>query len=170
MKTKIITSLKKELLVIELPTAETKISIGLHCIGIKPLPIGKYASDINGYYHIYTEMFHGFKLLGSPDEIKEEDAEELVRSGSYTTTFWNYKTNDTHKSNQLKTAIESFRSALESEIYWENPYGKEPIENLQSSTFGGEKIIIHRNPMNILWHEAESRTFDKKRVKIFVKN
>ena len=70
MKTITIKTLKKELLVIELPTAETKISIGLHCIGIKPPPIGKDASDINGYYHIYTEMFHGFKLLGSPDEIK----------------------------------------------------------------------------------------------------
>ena len=78
MKTKIITSLKKELLVIELPTAETKISIGLHCIGIKPPPIGKDASDINGYYHIYTEMFHGFKLLGSPDEIKEDNVRDLV--------------------------------------------------------------------------------------------
>ena len=112
----------------------------------------------------------GYTLLGKPSEIKEEDAEELVKTGSYTTTFWNYKTNDTHKSNQLRTATESLLSALEKEILWENPYGKEPIENLQSSTFGGEKIIIHRNPMNILWHEAESRTFDKKRVKMFVKN
>ena len=170
MKTKIITSLKKELLVIELPTAETKISIGLHCIGIKPLPIGKYASDINGYYHIYTEMFHGFKLLGSPDEIKEDDAINLVGEGFNIST--NKKVFNDYKDdcNCFKTAIESFNSALESEILWENPYGKEPIENLQSSTFGGEKIIIHRNPMNILWHEAESRTFDKKRVKMFVKN
>ena len=137
----------------------------------------------NGYYEEYRDGIEvrdfltdevltlaNYTLLGSPDEIKEEDAEELVKTGSYTTTFWNYKTNDTHKSNQLRTATESLLSALESEIYWENPYGKEPIENLQSSTFGGEKIIIHRNPMNILWHEAESRTFDKKRVKMFVKN
>ena len=170
MKTKIITSLKKELLVIELPTAETKISIGLHCIGIKPPPIGKDASDINGYYHIYTEMFHGFKLLGSPDEIKEEDAEELVEQSIHTGLFAHYVKDIPVNTYCYKTALDSFNSALESEIYWENPYGKEPIENLQSSTFGGEKIIIHRNPMNILWHEAESRTFDKKRVKMFVKN
>ena len=172
MKTITIKTLKKELLVIELPTAETKISIGLHCIGIKPPPIGKDASDINGYYHIYTEMFHGFKLLGSPDEIKEEDAEELVEivgEDDLLGVFYKNYTNP-HYMMQPTSALESFNSALESEIYWENPYGKEPIENLQSSTFGGEKTIIHRNPMNILWNEAESRTFDKKRVKMFVKN
>jgi hypothetical protein len=169
MKTITIKTLKKELLVIELPTAETKISIGLHCIGIKPLPIGKYASDINGYYHIYTEMFHGFKLLGSPDEIKEEDVKDLVEKIT-TIQYKNYGYVPHYFQYLLSTALESFNSALEKEILWENPYGKEPIENLQSSTFGGEKTIIHRNPMNILWNEAESRTFDKKRVKIFVKN
>ena len=170
MKTITIKTLKKELLVIELPTAETKISIGLHCIGIKPPPIGKDASDINGYYHIYTEMFHGFKLLGSPYEIKEEDARELVESWESvskdgTRVYQNYKDGIPKK----RTALESFNSALEKEILWENPYGKEPIENLQSSTFGGEKTIIHRNPMNILWHEAESRTFDRNRTIIFYK-
>jgi hypothetical protein len=170
MKTITIKTLKKELLVIELPTAETKISIGLHCIGIKPLPIGKYASDINGYYHIYTEMFHGFKLLGSPDEIKEDDAINLVGEGFNISANKKVFNDYNDDCNCFKTAIESFRSALESEIYWENPYGKEPIENLQSSTFGGEKTIIHRNPMNILWNEAESRTFDRNRTLIFVKN
>lgn len=171
MKTITIKTLKKELLVIELPTAETKISIGLHCIGIKPPPIGKDASDINGYYHIYTEMFHGFKLLGSPDEIKEEDVKDLVEQiGEGQTVkmdgFKNYK----NKYLWCLTATESLLSALESEIYWENPYGKEPIENLQSSTFGGEKTIIHRNQMNILWNEAESRTFDRNRSIILKKN
>ena len=168
MKTITIKTLKKELLVIELPTAETKISIGLHCIGIKPPPIGKDASDINGYYHIYTEMFHGFKLLGSPDEIKEEDAEELVEiSERYGCE--NYNKKDEFSNSYFISAKDSFNSALESEILWENPYGKEHIENLQSSTFGGEKTIIHRNPMNILWHEAESRTFDRNRTIIFYK-
>ena len=172
MKTITIKTLKKELLVIELPTAETKISIGLHCIGIKPPPIGKDASDINGYYHIYTEMFHGFKLLGSPDEIKEENARGLVEETEMGVKLNSKKYKYRAYDSQLgyATATESLLSAIESEIYWENPYGKEQIENLQSSTFGGEKTIIHRNPMNILWHEAESRTFDRKRVKMFVKN
>ena len=169
MKTITIKTLKKELLVIELPTAETKISIGLHCIGIKPPPIGKYASDINGYYHIYTEMFHGFKLLGKPYEIKEEDVLDLVDEGFNISTNKKVFNDYNDDCNCFKTALKSFNSALESEIYWENPYGKEPIENLQSSTFGGEKTIIHRNPMNILWHEAESRTFDRNCSIILVK-
>ena len=168
MKTITIKTLKKELLVIELPTAETKISIGLHCIGIKPPPIGKDASDINGYYHIYTEMFHGFKLLGSPDEIKDEDVKDLVEKIT-TRQYKNYGYVSHYFGYLLSTAIESFNSALEKEILWENPYGKEPIENLQSSTFGGEKTIIHRNQMNILWNEAESRTFDRNRTIIFYK-
>ena len=74
------------------------------------------------------------------------------------------------KTITIKTLKKELITKLKKEILWENPYGKEPIENLQSSTFGGEKTIIHRNQMNILWHEAESRTFDKKRVKMFVKN
>lgn len=171
MKTITIKTLKKELLVIELPTAETKISIGLHCIGIKPPPIGTDASDINGYYHIYTEMFHGFKLLGSPDEIKDEDVKglvEIVGEDDLLGTFYkDYK--NPHYMMQPNSALESFNSALEKEILWENPYGKEPFENLQSSTFGGEKTIIHRNPMNILWRESESRTFYRNRTIIFYK-
>ena len=143
--------LKKDLLIVELPE--------------------------NGYYEEYRDGIEvrdfltdevltlaNYTLLGSPDEIKEEDAKELVEK-----TFTFYKDyNGTNR--QFNFALGSFNSALEKEILWENLYGKEPIENLQSSTFGGEKTIIHRNQMNILWHEAESRTFDKKRVKMFVKN
>ena len=146
--------LKKELLIIELPE--------------------------NGYYEEYRDGIEvrdfltdevltlaNYTLLGKPDEIKEEDAEELVEifDLSY---YVNY--NHPTRGAYTLTALESFHSALESEIYWENPYGKEPIENLQSSTFGGEKTIIHRNPMNILWDEAESRTFDRNRSIIFKKN
>jgi hypothetical protein len=114
----------------------------------------------------------GYTLLGKPDEIKEDEAKELVEETEMGVKLNSKKYKYRAYDSQLgyATATESLLSALESEIYWENPYGKEPIKNLQSSTFGGEKTIIHRNPMNILWHEAESRTFDKKRVKIFVKN
>ena len=152
--------LKKDLLIVELPE--------------------------NGYYEVFK---HGifvkdhlnadrgfiegsYAILGSPDEIKEEDARGLVEETEMGVKLNSKKYKYRAYDSQLgyATATESLLSALEKEILWENPYGKEPIENLQSSTFGGEKIIIHRNPMNILWHEAESRTFDKKRVKIFVKN
>jgi hypothetical protein len=160
MKTKIITSLKKELLVIELPRV---CDYELTKEGIFVKEHGSHLSDfIEGSY----------TLLGSPDEIKEEDARGLVEETEMGVKLNSKKYKYRAYDSQLgyATATESLLSALESVIYWENPYGKEPIENLQSSTFGGEKTIIHRNQMNILWHEAESRTFDKKRVKMFVKN
>ena len=149
--------LKKDLLIVELPE--------------------------NGYYEEYRDGIEvrdfltdevltlaNYILLGSPDEIKDDDAINLVGEGFNISA--NKKVFNDYKDdcNCFKTALESFNSALEKEILWENPYGKEPIENLQSSTFGGEKTIIHRNPMNILWHEAQEKTFDKKREKIFVKN
>ena len=151
--------LKKELLIIELPE--------------------------NGYYEEYRDGIEvrdfltdevltlaNYTLLGSPDEIKEDEAKELVEETEMGVKLNSKKYKYRAYDSQLgyATATESLLSALEKEILWENPYGKEPIESLQSSTFGGEKTIIHRNPMNILWNEAESRTFDKKRVKMFVKN
>ena len=157
MKTTIISTLKNELLLVELPE--------------------------NGYYEEYRDGIEvrdfltdevltlaNYTLLGSPDEIKEEDVKDLVGEGFNISANKKVFNDYNDDCNCFKTALESFNSALEKEILWENPYGKEPIENLQSSTFGGEKTIIHRNPMNILWHEAESRTFDKKIVKMFVKN
>ena len=165
MKTITIKTLKKELLVIELPTAETKISIGLHCIGIKPPPIGKDASDINGYYHIYTEMFHGFKLLGSPDEIKEEDVKDLVEKIT-TRQYKNYGYVPHYFQYLLSTAIESFNSALEKEILWENPHGK---EEPNKSYFLDDKGSFLRQEKK-QWHKAQEKTFDKKRTLIFFKN
>jgi len=148
--------LKKDLLIVELPE--------------------------NGYYEEYRDGIEvrefltnevltlvDYTLLGSPDEIKEEDVKDLVEKIT-TRQYKNYGYVPHYFGYLLSTALESFHSALEKEILWENPYGKEPIENLQSSTFGGEKTIIHRNQMNILWHEAESRTFDRNRSIILVKN
>ena len=159
MKTKIITSLKKELLIIELPE-ETYFEVFKHGILFKD------------HLEAEREFIEGsYALLGSHDEIKEENVKglvEIVGEDDLLGTFYkDYK--NPHYMMQPNSAIESFNSALEKEILWENPYGKEPIENLQSSTFGGEKTIIHRNPMNILWNEAESRTFYKNRSIIFVK-
>ena len=158
LKKELITKLKKEILVIETPE-ETYFEVFKHGILFKD------------HLESEREFIEGsYTLLGSPDEIKEEDVRDLVGEGfniSANKKIFNDYNDD---CNCFKTALESFRSALESEIYWENPYGKEPIENLQSSTFGGEKTIIHRNQMNILWNEAESRTFDRNRTLIFIKN
>ena len=147
--------LKKDLLIVELPE--------------------------NGYYEEYRDGIEvrdfltdevltlaNYTLLGSPEEIKEDDVKDLVEKIT-TRQYKNYGYVPHYFGYLLSTALESFNSALEKEILWENPYGKEPIENLQSSTFGGEKTIIHRNPMNILWNEAESRTFDRNRSIILVK-
>ena len=152
--------LKKELLIIELPE-ETYYEVFKHGIYFKD-HLNADRGFIEGSY----------TLLGSPDEIKEENARELVEETEMGVKLNSKKYKYRAYDSQLgyATATESLLSALEKEILWENPYAKEPIENLQSSTFGGEKTIIHRNPMNILWNEAESRTFDKKRVKILVKN
>ena len=159
MKKRLIKTLKNEILVIELPE-ETYFEVFKHGILFKD------------HLEAEREFIEGsYTLLGSPDEIKEEDVKDLVKQSLHTNLFAHYVSGiNPPNIYQYKTALESFNSAIESEILWENPYGKEPIENLQSSTFGGEKTIIHRNQMNILWHEAESRTFDKKRVKMFVKN
>ena len=157
MKTITIKTLKKELLVIEIPE-ETYYEVFKHGILFKD--------------HLESErkfIEGSYTLLGSPDEIKEEDVRYLVGEGFNISANKKVFNDYNDDCNCFKTAIESFRSALESDIYWENPYGKEQIENLQSSTFGGEKTIIHRNPMNILWHEAESRTFDRNRTIIFYK-
>ena len=158
MKKRLIKTLKNEILVIETPE-ETYFEVFKHGILFKD------------HLESEREFVEGsYALLGSPDEIKEEDVRDLVGEGfniSANKKVFNDYNND---CNCFKTAIESFHSALESEIYWENLYGKEPFEKLQSSTFGGEKTIINRNQMNILWNEAESRTFYRDRSIILVKN
>ena len=157
MKTAIISTLKKELLLVELPEN--------NWLSVFPRLIWICDRETNEYHYIKGS----YTLLGSPDEIKEEYLLDLVEKIT-TRQYKNYGYVPHYFGYLLSTALESFNSALEKEILWENPYGKEPIENLQSSTFGGEKTIIHRNQMNILWNEAESRTFDRNRTLIFIKN
>ena len=156
MKTKIISTLKHELLIIEHPE-ETYFEVFKHGILFKD------------HLSAEREFIEGsYTLLGKPEEIMEEDARELVESFGR----GNLKRFKGYNKKQFeKTAKESILSLLESEIYWVNPLGKdEPAENLQSSTFGGEKTIIQRNPMNILWHKAQEKTFDRNRSIILKKN
>ena len=156
MKTKIISKLKKELLIIELPTLETQISIGLHCIGIKPPPIGKEASDSNGFYHVYKEMFHGFKILGKPDEIKEDDLEGLFKE--YKDGYFSF-----NKSLiKYNTKIRAFNKLIESEIHWKNPFHdlKCSVIDMTLGQWENKKKFL----------EAQEKTFDRNRTLIFVKN
>ena len=146
MRTKIITSLKKELLLVELPE--------------------------NGYWENYRDgteirdfltdekFVTDYTLLGSPDEIKESDAEELVESpidkwGDDKFRFLDYRYDGCY---DLFTATESLLSALESVIFWDvNPFG----HSAEYYSYIGEERH---------WRESELRTFDKKRTLIFVKN
>ena len=153
---------------------------GYELAGVTNGAIYYYDNQMNHEDYPLSILVEGsYTLLGKPDEVKEEDARELVESNFI--EFWypnefdgygfdkfkNYKTAEFSEMD----ATESLFSAIESKIYWENPMGiEEPIENFQSSTFGGEKTTIHRNPMNVLWYEAESRTFDRNRTLIFKKN
>lgn len=136
MKTHTIKSENAELLVVELPETGSTFDI---------------LTAINSE----TE---GYTLLGKPDEIREEDAKELVKEFQFGTKeyphlcFLDYKTDYFH----CFSAKESLLSLLESEIYWENPI------DIKGQTFSNE----HTNR----WEEAELRTFDRNRSIIFVKN
>ena len=140
--------LKKDLLIVELPE--------------------------NGYYEEYRDGIEvrdfltdevltlaNYTILGSPDEIKEEDVLDLVeivgKDDLLGVFYKNYK--NPHYMMQPTSAIESLHSALETVIFWVNPYA-EPDKFV-----GGFK-----NPCYEWWHEAESRTFDRNRTLIFVKN
>lgn len=120
-----------ELLIIELPRV---CDYGLTKEGLFVKEHGSHLSDyIEGSY----------TLLGKPDEISEEDAEKL---------FYNPidSTNLTHYAN-----LRNLFSLLESEIYWENPWG-----------VNGAHLDSYKD----LWHEAQEKTFDKNKTLIFVKN
>ena len=123
--------LKKDLLIIELPRV---CDYNLY-------------EDILYVFDNENDKNYRFKgsytLLGKADEIKEEDAEKL---------FYNPidSTNLTHYAN-----LRNLFSLLESEIYWENPWGVNGA---------------HLDSCKDLWHEAQEKTFDKNKTLIFVKN
>ena len=133
MKTKIISKLKKELLLVELPEEKTISTL------------------------IDLEITYGYTLLGKPDEISKEDAVKLVDISFDTPRMYkDYK-------NNLPgfTATESLLSAIEIEIYWENP--------LNNKLDKSKPLIIQTEHLN-KWKEAQEKTFDKNRTLIFVKN
>ena len=151
--------LKKELLIIELPE--------------------------NGYYEEYRDGIEvrdfltdevltlaNYTLLGKPDEIKKEDAEKLVEKDPWVMSFKSYRDYSSKKGvkyNTLITATESLLSAIESEIYWENPLGFEP-KNIVTGHGSSNLIELVANSFYQSWKKAQEKTFDKKRVKMFVKN
>ena len=176
MKTRLISKLNKELLIIELPK------------GAKMLP----PEIINGNTYIsYSPALFApptnlellangkWKILGKTDEIKEEDVVDLcdrigINNPLADCDFFAHYGND---ETMFETAIESFHSALESEIYWQNPLGTEPNHiDYKFEKHKGEyhfKSESHKSRYGNAyekWQQAEFDTFDKKRTLIFVKN
>lgn len=150
MKTHKNLRLKKELLIIELPE-DNWITVFPKLIWINDRETGKF-HHIKGSY----------TLLGSPDEIKEDDAKELVESWESvakdgTMVYENYKDDIPKK----RTATESLLSAIERYLHWKNPYGK-PKGNSNGSS---EYYYAEQQ-----YYEAEKNTYDRNRTLIFVKN
>ena len=148
--------LKKELIIVELPK-ETYFEIFKHGILFKD------------HLEAEREFIEGsYTLLGSPDEIKEEDARGLVEETEMGVKLnskrYKYRAYDSQLG--YATALESFHSALEKEILWENPHGK---EEPNKSYFLDDKGSFLRQEKK-QWHKAQEKTFDKKRTLIFFKN
>ena len=99
--------LNKDLLIVEIPE-ETYYEVFKHGILFKD------------HLESEREFIEGsYSLLGSPDEIKDEDAEKLVEKDPWVMSFKSYRDYSSKKGvkyNTLITATESLLSALESEI------------------------------------------------------
>lgn len=148
MKTHTIKIPKAELLVVELQTEVINSSYHIH-----KTRKGILLKDDTGEKFVSNR----YTLLGKPNEVKEEDARELVRKMpfSFSDRYLDYKPY-IYSPNHFKTAKESLITLLESKIYWKNPYDKSGM------TFANE----YENK----WQEAEKKTFDRNRSLIFKKN
>ena len=179
MKTKIISKLKKEILVIETPLNVKDVIFNK---GDNSLTWETEHLIISGY------DLDGYTLLGKPDEIKEEDAKAFVDktipngfTGSPTPYKWYRDYTEPINSDldyPFLNATESILSALESEIYWNvNPLGTEPNHiDYKFEKYKGEyhfKSESHKSRYGNAyekWQQAEFDTFNKNRTLIFVKN
>lgn len=146
--------LKKEILIIELPrlcdyhASERKL-------WIKDTQNGEELT-VKGSWDV----------LGKPHEISEDDARELVHQSIHTGLFAHYVKGIPVNTYCYKTATESLLSAIETVIFWENPLGEsEPSEPECECDECYEDFEIKHNDFMI----AQSRTFDRSRTLIFVK-
>ena len=136
MKTKVITGLKKEVLIVEAKDEKIAWAIIFQKYGVKAV------SD-------YT-------LLGKPDEIKEDDLEGLFKE--YKDGYFSF-----NKSLiKYNTKIRAFNKLIESEIHWKNPFHdlKCSVIDMTLGQWENKKKFL----------EAQEKTYDRNRVKIFVKN
>ena len=157
MKTKIISTLKNELLIIEYPE-ETYFEVFKHGILFKD------------HLEAEREFIEGsYTLLGSPDEIKDEDVKDLVEKIT-TRQYKNYGYVPHYFEYLLSTALESFNSALEKEILWKNPIKIPSSDDINWFRNQRDGDFSERYTRVFDWHKAQEKTFDKNRTLIFVKN
>ena len=161
MRTKLISTLKKDLLIIEFPE-------GYELAGVANGVIYYYDNQMNYEdYPLSISVEGSYALLGKPDEIKEEDAMELVEQSIHSGLFAHYVKGIPVNTYCYKTALDSFNSALESEIYWDvNPLGEKHNPN-QYSVEDDSAKFYHQDLAER--EEAQEKTFDKKRTLIFAK-
>lgn len=150
---KISLTLKRKVLVIELKDGHTantyadKISI---------------CNDINVPIHFIEGSY---TLLGSPDDLKEEDVKDLIQENEWNNFIHHKGSVETETYGKtIDTALESFNSSLGKEIYWVNPLGKS-----RPSFYDYASLIQYQGDCKD-FDEAESRTFDRTRTIIFVEN
>ena len=144
--------LKKELLIVELPE------------GSYPEATSRLLAINNpdGSIKIFKGSFY---LLGSFDEITEEDAKEIVgelycdnqwcEDGKIHQDYGVYVNCEVCEDIHVKDLL----SAIETVVLWENPYA-EPDKFIDGFD----------NPCYEWWQDAEFRTFDQSQTLIFVKN
>ena len=154
-------NLKRKILVIEAPEG-TYFEVFEH---------GIYFKD---HLNAERKFIEGsYTLLGSPDDLKEEDVKPLVESWESVANdgTWIYENYLGGRIPKKRSALESFNSALSSEIYWKNPFGKtSPVD---MSALSGSFSELYREDYKKgieSWQEAETRTFDRTRTLIFVEN
>ena len=156
MKEKLISTLKKDLLILELAKHEVINIIFEEGIYV----IDKDTNNTNLIKGSYT-------ILGRPNEIKEEDVKEFVdKVGLNYSKRWYAYENYIISGEHFSSALESFHSALESEIYW----NVNPLEEPNIGSCDCSDCQDYFNDKQNEWNEAQEKTFDKKRTLIFVKN
>ena len=104
--------------------------------------------------------------IGLVNTIKEEDVSEFLKQSIFTSLYGHYVSGIDVNTYCYKTALDSFNSALESEIYWENPWGDRMPIFVEASPSAFKFVEKEKER----WKEAQEKTFDKNRTLIFVKN
>lgn len=171
MKTHTIKTPTAELMILELP----KEAFNAYSIYVREDDetsiCYRWNSDVNDLR--VFKIKGSYTLLGKPDEIREEDAMEVVHE----VEGYNPVLKKFHKAYRLyngriiratHTAKQSLLSLLESEIFWDvNPEGRFPRyafdENINPKD-------IKARAYHQKWYEAEQKTFDRNRTIIFKKN